>query len=505
MKLSKLNPRSFHRLKFPAKRIALFVVLAFGTALSGFATTNKLNVLFIVVDDLRPELGCYNTPVVKSPNLDRLAKRGLVFNYAYCQQAFCCPSRSSVLTGRRPDTTRVYDLVTEFRTALPDVVTLPQYFKQHGYHSQGLSKIYHNRMDDAVSWSVPHWDPDGPVYGPKGRQALRARIAAAKAAGQPTRWDEGVKGPFYDDSDVADNALQDGQTAEKAIAVLREIKAKPFFFAVGFHKPHLPFVAPKKYWDLYSEAELKLAANPFAPTNSPAFALNDWTAELRHYIGIPSAGPLTEEQALKMLHGYYAGISYSDAQVGKVLAELARLGLRTNTVVVLWGDHGWHLGDHGLWGKQTNFEKATRAPLIVSVPGQKSAGQKTEALVELVDLYPTLIELCGLPQPEGLEGVSFRPLLQRPDQPWKRAAFSQQPREIPGYGPGMGYTLRAGRYRFTEWTVPGQGVVSRELYDYQAAPDETENLAAKPELAGKVKELTELLHGGWRAALPLAN
>ena len=262
MKLSKLNPRSFHRLKFPAKRIALFVALAFGTALSGFGTTNKLNVLFIVVDDLRPELGCYNTPVVKSPNLDRLAKRGLVFNYAYCQQAFCCPSRSSVLTGRRPDTTRVYDLVTEFRTALPDVVTLPQYFKQHGYHSQGLSKIYHNRMDDAASWSVPHWDPDGPVYGPKGRQALRARIAAAKAAGQPTRWDEGVKGPFYDDSDVADNALQDGQTAEKAIAVLREIKDKPFFFAVGFHKPHLPFVAPKKYWDLYSEAELKLAANP---------------------------------------------------------------------------------------------------------------------------------------------------------------------------------------------------------------------------------------------------
>lgn len=483
-----------------------FVVLIFLSAsISIFAAARKPNVLFIAVDDLRPELGCYGTPIIQSPNIDRLAKRGLVFNHAYCQQAFCSPSRSSLMTGRRPGTTKVYDLKTNFRAVLPDVRTLPQYFKENGYHSQGLGKIFHNKMDDAISWSVPHWDPDGPVYGPKGRTALRERVAQAKAEGKSTAWEDGIKGPFYDDSDVADNALQDGRTAEKAIAVLNEIKDKPFFFAVGIFKPHLPFVSPKKYWDIYSEDKLKLTQNPFAPLNSPEFALNDWTAELRHYIGIPSTGPLTEAQSLKMIHAYYAAISYADAQVGKILDELDRLGLRENTIVILWGDHGWHLGDHGLWGKQTVFEKAARAPLIISVPRSKSAGKKTDALVEFVDIYPTLVELCGLPKPEGLEGSSFQPLLDKPNRDWKKATFTQQPRDIPGQGEGMGYSMRTERYRYTEWTVPGKDFVSRELYDYKTAPDENENLAANSKYAKKVNELSDMLHKGWQGALPPTN
>lgn len=468
------------------------------------AATNRLNVLFIAVDDLRPELGCYDTPIIKSPHMDRLAARGLVFNRAYCQQAFCNPSRSSLLTGRRPDTTKVHDLETDFRTALPDVVTLPQFFKQQGYHSQGLGKIYHNKKDDAVSWSAPHWDSqtENPIYGPKGRKATQERMAAARAQGKPSRWEDGVKGPFYDDPDVADNALPDGKTTDRAVAILREIKDRPFFLAVGFHKPHLPFVAPRKYWDLYSEQELQLATNAFPGRNVPPCALHDWAAELRGYIGIPEKGAMPEAQARKMIHGYYAAISYADAQVGRLLDELEQLGLRDKTIVLLWGDHGWHLGDHGLWGKETNFERATRAPLIVSIPGQTTAGRKTDALVEFVDIYPTLVELCGLPMPPDLEGTSFRPVLEDPDRAWKRAAFSQQPREFPGYGEGMGYTLRTERYRFTEWTVAGRDYRARELYDYETDPLETENLAGRSNLARIEQKLSALLHGGWREAMP---
>lgn len=483
------------------------IALLCAGGLSLNAAPNRFNVLFIAVDDLRPELGCYGTPIIKSTNLDRLAARGLVFNRAYCQQAFCNPSRASLLTGRRPDSIKVYDLETDFRTILPDVVTLPQYFKQQGYHSQGMGKIYHNKKDDAASWSVPHWDAqtENPIYGPKGRKATADRQAAARAQGKPSRWEDGMKGPFYDDPDIPDNALPDGKTADRAVAVLREIKDQPFFFAVGFHKPHLPFVAPKKYWDLYSEAELPLATHPFPGRNAPPCAFHDWTAELRGYLGMPEKGPMTEAQARKMIHGYYAAVSYADAQVGRLLDALDQLGLRDKTIVLLWGDHGWHLGDHGLWGKQTNFENATRAPLIISVPGQTTAGRKTEALVEFVDLYPTLVDLCGLPMPPDLEGTSFRPLIENPDQAWKRAAFTQQPFEFPGYGSGMGYTLRSARYRFTEWTVPGRDFRARELYDYETDRLEMENLAGQPAVARLEKELADLLHGGWRAALPPAK
>lgn len=489
------------RLAVPLLAGFVWAVPAF--SLGGEAGHTRLNVLFIAVDDLRPELGCYGAPAVLTPNIDRLAETGLLFNRAYCQQAFCSPSRASLLTGRRPDTTRVYDLTTDFRAALPDVATLPQYFDRHGYHSQGMGKIFHNKQDDAASWSVPHWDAqtENPIYGPEGRRAARQRRMNARAQGKPWRWEDGVKGPAWEAPDVPDNALPDGITTDRAIAVLGEMRERPFFLAVGYHKPHLPFVAPKKYWDLYSESEFELADNSGLGKDVPLAAMNDWETELRGYIGIPEEGTIQEAAARKLVQGYHAAVSYVDAQVGRLLDALDRLGLRENTIVLLWGDHGWHFGDHGLWGKNTNFENATRVPMIVSVPG-RAAGVKTDALVELVDIYPTLVELCGLPEPAGLEGVSFGPLLDDPGRPWKKAVFSQQPREIPDKGAGMGRTIRTARYRYTEWVVPNTDYYERELYDYDKDPSEMENLVAKPEYAAIAAELAARLRAGWKHALP---
>lgn len=465
----------------------------------------KFNVLFIAVDDLRPELGCYGNQLVKSPNIDRLASRGLTFTRAYCQQAVCSPSRTSLLTGRRPDTTKVYDLERNFRDEFPDWVTLPQLFKQNGYLSLGLSKIYHGALDDAKSWSEPHWLPSGSGYGPAGQKVQAQRMSESRETDAPPAKKKNsaarTKGPAWEAPELADNELPDGRTADKAVELLRQHKDQTFFLAVGFIKPHLPFVAPKKYWDLYAEKDFKPAANPFAPTNCPKYAPHEW-GELRNYVGMPQTGPLSDDQARKLIHGYYAAISFMDAQVGKLLEELDKLKLRDKTIVILWGDHGWQLGEHGLWCKHTNFEEATRAPLIISVPGQKNAGKKSEAFVEFVDIYPSLAELAGLPKPEGLEGVSFKPLLDDPKRPWKAAAFSQYPRPIPGQGRGMGHTMRTERYRLTEWRVPGKDFVEYELYDYQTDPQGNDNLAAKPEYAAKVKELAAQLAKGWQGALP---
>jgi len=295
---------------------------------------------------------------------------------------------------------------------------------------------------------------------------------------------------------VPDNALPDGKTTDKAIEVLRAIKDKRFFLAVGFLKPHLPFVAPKKYYDLYPRRNLSLADNPFPPKDVPRIALTNW-GELRAYSDIPKKGPLSDEKALELIRGYFAATSYVDAQIGRLLRELDRLGLRNRTVIALWGDHGWQLGEHGLWCKHTNFEVATRSPLIVSSPGQKNADSKTDALVEFVDIYPTLCELCGLPIPEGSEGVSFAPVMQNPERPWKTAAFSQYPR-----GRIIGYSVRTHHYRYTEWAQRGKEPVGIELYDHRNDSDENVNIAARPENKQLVRKLSKALHAGWRAALP---
>jgi iduronate 2-sulfatase len=468
-------------------------LLAMLPTLRTHAAEQKFNILFIAVDDLRPALGCYGDPLAHTPNLDALAASGMIFQRAYCQQAVCSPSRTSLLTGRRPDTTRVFDLQTHFRDTIPDVITLPQHFKNHGWFTQSFSKVYHGSLNDPVSWSVP-WTPRaGPDYlKPESLDAIKKRREARRAGAAGTD-DEKLKGPPWEDPDCADDALPDGITAAKAIDALRQIKDKPFFLAVGFSKPHLPFVAPRRWFDLHPMEKFKLPANYAPPKDAPPIAFTDW-GELRAYLGMPAKGALKDEDALNLIRAYYAASSYSDSQIGKVLDELDHLGLRDKTIVIVWGDHGWHLGDLGQWCKHTNFEVATRAPLIISVPGQKNAGGKCNALVEFVDIYPSLCGLASLDKPEGLEGTSFVPLLEEPTRPWKTAAFSQYPRR----GNVMGYSMRTDRFRYTEWLQEKKCIAS-ELYDHQQDPGETENISHQSPLS---KSLSDQLHRGWRAALP---
>ncbi len=448
----------------------------------------KMNVLFIAVDDLRPQLGCYGHKQILSPNIDALAKRGTVFRRAYCQQAVCAPSRASLMSGCRPDTTKIYDLKTPLRTAMPKVLSLPQHFKASGYRSVSLGKIYHHLSDDRIGWTAPPWRAKG---------KWRGRGYLTKEAQGRIIADSNGRGPAYEAADVGDDDYADGLGAEKAIAELRRLKDKPFFLAVGFFKPHLPFNAPKKYWDLYRREDIKLPANRDWPKNMPPVARSNW-GELRNYAGMPKRGRLTDDQARTLIHGYYACVSYVDAQVGRLTAELDRLHLRDSTVIILWGDHGWKLGEYSAWCKHTNFELDTRAPVVLSAPGRKAPGKATDALVEFVDIYPTLCELCGLEVPKHCEGTSMAPLLDDPARKWKQAAFSQYPR-----GRIMGYTMRTDRWRYTEWRQRKDAeVTARELYDHKTDPGENVNLAGGAEHAETLKRLAAMLKGGPKAARP---
>ncbi len=482
---------------------------------AGYAA-ERPNILFVAVDDLRPEFGAYGASYIKSPNLDRIAKAGLTFTRAYCQQAVCSPTRSSLMTGTRPDTTKVWDLETHFRTALPNVVTLGQHFKNHGYFVQGMGKIYHGSFDDAPTWSVPWQSSRGQAYGLPANLALNNRQPAAPAAAADSVKKSGKKkkeatprnsrGPAFEGADVPDDTFTDGQNATLAVAALAQLakKKEPFFLAVGFAKPHLPFVAPKKYWDLYDPAKIQLAPNKFRPKDAPDYAIQPG-GELRSYHGIPQ-GSIPDDLARQLKHGYYASISYMDAQLGRVLDELDRLDLRKNTIVILWGDHGWKLGEHDAWCKHSNAENDTNGALLLSVPGMKNTGAKSNAIVEFVDIYPTLAELAGLPLPKHLEGVSFKPLLDNPQRPWKQAAFSQYPRNAgqSSVGALMGYSMRTERYRFTVWV--GRDDHSKidaiELYDHQTDPQENTNIAKVPANAALVDKLMVQWRAGWKGAEP---
>ncbi|MGY8769585.1 MAG: sulfatase [Pirellulales bacterium] len=430
------------------------------------------NVLFIAIDDLRAEIGCYGAKHVKSPNIDRLATQGTLFNRAYCQQAVCNPSRASMLTGLRPNTLGVYDLPTHFREKHPDVVTLPQLFKQNGYHAQCIGKIFHNwRQDkykgDPASWSVPSVDHYNSHANDK-----------AQVSGElpPDLSDI----PKCEIRDVPDNAYFDGRIAEQAVAALNELKDQPFFLAVGFWKPHSHFNAPKRYWDMYNREDIAPAINPNPPKDVPEIALHDSREILRDFKKRPGGKP-TASDVLALKHGYYAAISYMDTQVGKVLNELDRLQLRKNTIVVLWSDHGFHLGEHSLWAKTSNFEWDARVPVIIATPEHQS-GQRTDAIVELLDIYPTLVDLCGLKTPNPVEGRSLRRILENPKSKIKDWAMTQHTR--PAYPPAgkdpevMGYSIRTARYRYTEWRNFKSGKIeARELYDHETDSNEAINLA----------------------------
>lgn len=465
----------------------------------GIARADTLNVLFIAIDDLRPALGCYGDDTAITPNLDRLAKRGILFNRAYCQQAVCCPSRLSLLTGLRPDTIKVWDLNTHFREALPEAVTLPQHFKNHGYHTRSIGKIFHGGgkpSKDPPSWSeAPLYDN---VRDPKLRYATEQNLKG-----------KGHKRAASESAEVPDNAYVDGlvcKAAEKALADLQKQK-EPFFLAVGFRKPHLPFSAPKKYWDLYDRKDIPAPITTNHPDGAPELAVRSW-GELEGYSDIPKNGKLSADKTQELRHGYYACVSYVDALTGRLLKKLDELKLTDRTVILLWGDHGFHLGEQGLWTKANNYELSTRVPLILSVPGQAHRGVKTDALVEFVDLYPTLAEVCGLDAPAGVEGISLLPLLEKPDRPWKTAAFSQYPRSFKGnrhrkHGDVMGHAIRTDRHRYVEWRNWKTGAIqARELYDHKTDPQETKNIAKEAAQEENLKQLQKILNDGWKAALP---
>ncbi len=482
------------------------------------------NVLFIAVDDLRPELGCYGSKIAKSPNIDRLARNGVAFTRAYCQQAVCNPSRASLMTGLRPDTIQVLDLRTDFRTAKPNAVTLTQQFIRHGYHAVGIGKIYHNNIQDPPSWSEPKlnikgypFDPDA-VYRQKDNVAwLEKRKQELIAKGDTRRVDR--FGKWYlkhvstENVDVADDAYFDGAQTSVAIDKMEKLAAgkQPFFLAVGYYRPHLPFNVPRRYWDLYDRETIPLATNQFLPKNAPLMAVNT-AREIRGYtdfkqMPLPHDGSFPPAQAKLLKHGYLASVSYIDAQVGRLLQSLDKLGLDKNTIVVLWGDHGWKLGEHNSWCKMTNYEIDTRVPLIVRAPDAAENGSKCSRLVEFVDLYPTLCDLADLPIRKELEGASFAPLLANRDRPWKQAVFSQFLRDGIWTAPDgvayMGRCVRTERHRYVEWTKKdSEDVVATELYDLDADPDENANIVQRASSAKIAARLAAQLRAGWKAALP---
>lgn len=485
---------------------------------------SKPNILFIAVDDLKPILGCYGNTLVKTPNIDRLAKMATVFNSNYCQQAVCGPTRASIMTGKRPDYTKIWNLTTQMRDMNPEIVTLPQYLISQGYETSGIGKIYHpssaiNGVDPA-SWSIPYLKLDEkdfpanlgePANGQYQLAATKALMTpemikerkqrSKEAAQENDENPKSIKGPSTECIDVPDNAYNDGVNAllakDQIIALSK--KGKPFFMAVGFSKPHLPFVAPKKYWDLYQRDEMPIAPFQEHAKNSPLIAYHQ-SGELRNYpditdfVTLPADSlriGLKLEKQKELVHGYYAAVSYMDAQVGILLNTLESLGTLDNTIIVLWGDHGWHLGDHDLWHKHTVFEQATRAPLIIAAPGIKAG--KTNSQSEFVDVFPTICNLAGLPIPNQLDGKSLKPLMLDNKASVKEYSVSQYPRKLKkdevkklGYEKGdlMGYTLRTNKYRYTIWmndftskqVFQANKVYATELYDYEKDPLEKVNV-----------------------------
>ncbi|MCF7847996.1 MAG: sulfatase-like hydrolase/transferase [Kiritimatiellales bacterium] len=488
--------------------------LAMGGAVAGVALASgraamRPNILFIAVDDLRPDLGCYGNEYIITPNIDRLAKSSTVFNRAYCQVAVCNPSRASLMTGLRPDSAKVWDLRVHFRDTVPDVVTLPQHFRNNGYYANAYGKMYHymyGAMEDPRSWSGEKLPMKGENWTwsketVKAHKALKKKL---RSEGWPDNKVDRIRATATSCEDVPDNARYDGAMTDHALKKLAELKdrSEPFFFGVGFFQPHLPFSAPKKYWDLYDRKKVPLAANPYPIDGAPPMAMNTMY-ELRDYMDFlgtpePSEDTLTKEQQRRLKHGYCASVTFVDAQIGRLLDYLDESGLAGNTVVVLWGDHGWKLGEHRSWCKQTAYEVDAHVPLIFHDPKAKAKGQATDALVEFVDVYPTLCELAGIPVPSHLEGKSLAPLMDDPAQRWSDAAFSQFHRQHDGKR-YMGHSIRTDRYRYVEWVdMQSLETVAQELYDHKNDPMENTNVAKLPEN----KELLESLSSRLRQTCP---
>ncbi|MBW7996446.1 MAG: sulfatase [Candidatus Glassbacteria bacterium] len=444
------------------------------------------NVLFIAVDDLRPQLGCYGATRMLTPHIDSLAADGVVFERAFCSVPVCGASRASLMAGLRPTRGRFTNYYSMVDQDAPGVATLPDLFRRNGYNTVSLGKIYHSQQDDPDGWVSEPWRAS-----PEHRYLLEENRAISEGNWPETG--QGRRGPAWEAAAVDDDAYPDGIMTSRAIGELEKFSrsGEPFFLATGFVRPHLPFNSPKRYWDLYDRLQLNLARNPFRPEGAPDAALHNF-GELRQYHGIPQTGPLPDGMALELIHGYYASVSYVDAQIGRLMGSLRWLGLERNTVVVLWGDHGWQLGEHGLWCKHCNFQTSLRAPLIVRAPWIPG-GKKTSALTEFVDIYPSLCELCGLEAPIHLEGSSFVPLLIDPKLAWKQAVFSRY---------NDGDSVRTDRYLYTQWTNSAGEVYARMLYDHHTDPQENVNIAELPANRDVVARMTDLLDRGWRSQVP---
>ena len=456
--------------------LLLIFLVSFTAASAPAAAQRKLNVLFIAADDLNVDLGCYGHPLVKSPNIDRLAKRGVRFDRAYCQYPLCNPTRASLMTGRRPDTTRVFNNQPHFREALPDVVTLPQLFRQNGYYVARVGKMFHAGVPMEIGMDgkddSPSWDH---VVNPRGRdrddEDSLVNFTPGRSLGSCL---------CYLSAEGTSEEQTDGKVAGEAIKLLEQNRNRPFFLGVGFYRPHSPHIAPKKFFDLHPLEKIQAANNPPNDLDDiPAPAL---------WIRPPHWG-LTEPQQREVIQGYYASTSFMDEQVGKVVDALDRLKLTDKTIIVFWSDHGYLLGLHGQWMKWLLFEGSARVPLIMAGPGI-SKGRTCGRTVELLDMYPTIADLCSLTPPVGLEGRSLRPLLKNPKAKWSRPAYTQQVRLTDKNLP-MGRSVRTERWRYTEWD---EGRAGAELYDEAKDPDEFTNLANDPKHAKTVTELKALLH-----------
>ena len=465
-------------------------------------TTQRLNVLFIMVDDLRAQLGCYGKSFMQSPNIDALAKRGQLFERAYCMVPTCGASRASLMSGLRPHPTRFVSYTARADKDAPGFITMNQHLKNNGYTTISLGKVFHFPDDSADGWSQKPWRPKTSDY--RDREAERQAIANHRKK-YPKR--SKVRGMPYEAFDSDDAEYRDHQIATQAIELLKQMQGKnktkstPFFLAVGFFKPHLPFCAPKKYWDLYDFDSIDVPSNFQSPPDAPEGAVHQ-SGELRSYATIPPRGSVSKLQARKLIHGYYACVSFIDAQIGRLMRTLDETGLNRNTVVILCGDHGWQLGDHGMWNKHSCFETSMHTPLIVSVPGQQPAavpGARIAALTEFIDIYPSVCELTGITKPTHLQGTSFVPLLKNPDLTGKMKAVGRY---------RDGDTIRTDQYRLSEYREDKgtKQLRGRMLYDHKIDPHENVNLADRKSHQATVKNLSHQLEDTVRKTnSPTAN
>ncbi|MDP6553232.1 MAG: sulfatase [Pirellulaceae bacterium] len=475
----------------------LFPILAL-LPLQAVTGADRPNVLLILVDDLKPAIGCYGDPLAKTPNIDALATRGMRFDLAYCNQAVCAPSRFTLMLGSHSTSTGLYGLGSQLRAIVPDATTMPQYFAKHGYRTESLGKIFHighGNHGDPGSFSVPHFhdkvieyvDPastDGGMLTREEAYFTNQKLGQIRSL---------PRGAAFESPAVEDIAYADGRVAAETIKRLRAAKQRrmkdgtPFFIAVGFARPHLPFSAPKKYWDLYDPAMLPMPQNENLPVGAPAVA-GKRGGEITNYKPVPEKGEITNGLKRRLIHGYYASISFVDAQIGKVTTELDRLDLADNTMIVLWGDHGFHLGDLGIWTKHTNYEQANRIPIVFVAPGFANPNSSTKQLTESVDIFPTLAELAGLPAPAGpqsIDGTSMVPVLRDPSARVRDHAFHAYPRRK------LGRAIRTERYRLVQWKGSAESAdnAEYELYDYHTDPLETKNLVDdRPQVVAALME-----------------